>query len=347
MKHLFTIHSSITFLVAYSTVKHLRLDEKDVVFISSGYEPPIGSLTIVRSFQDINTGWSRKIRTFNAPKSYDKYIDEITERKPFIAYVDLMSYYQKILVTHKRCEEFHFIEEGNSTYQEFDDLMDITWCERTMAFRSDQFDKKSLIRILRGYNLRLLGLPYNYAAYTNMNGIRFFSFSINAFYNIPKEKRVLIKPDSTDPKIQEMAGRSGLKEEVIWIDGSNARFTGLTEDYYHEAIQKAIDKMKVSGIISKKVFVKLRPGLKDYSQNKLIGILRENNIEVEVLPDKMVLECLFICSKNCYVIGTLTSALEYAHVFGHKAYSVYDLFEKQPPTFFDRMTGFWKNVEKL
>jgi hypothetical protein len=43
----------------------------------------------------------------------------------------------------------------------------------------------------------------------------------------------------------------------------------------------------------------------------------------------------------------MTSVLEYAHVFGHKTYSIYGLFEKQPPTFFDRMIGFWENIENL
>jgi hypothetical protein len=78
-----------------------------------------------------------------------------------------------------------------------------------------------------------------------------------------------------------------------------------------------------------------------------VSILRANNIEVEVMPYDMIIEAFLIQSANCKIIGVMTSVLEYAHVFGHEAYSIYGLFEKQPPTFFDRMTGFWQNIENL
>lgn len=348
MKHIFTIHSPLTFLVAYSVIEHLGLDREEVILISSKYKVPIAGFKVAPSFSERYAGdtW-QKLRYFNVPVHFDRYIDELTQGEAFTAYVDLMSYYQKILVSHDNCQRFHFIEEGNSTYQAFDDLTDITWNERTMSYRSKGIDVKSLARVLRGYNLRTLSLPYIYTAYTNLEHIRFFVLSNNAFYNAPSHKKVLLKPDVTKQAIKEMAGGIELSNEVIWIDGSNARYTGLPETYYHKAIDKAIRQLKKDEIIKSRVCVKLRPGLKDYSQNKLISILKGHNLTVEVLPDNMILECFFIRSTQCHVIGTLTSALEYAHVFGHKAYSIYGLFEQQPPTFFDRMTGFWENIENL
>jgi len=347
MKHIFTIHSSLTFLVSYAIIKHLKLKNEEVILISSKYEVPIDGFKVVPSFSELNTGFWKKIRTRNAPNSYDQYIDEITLGEKFIAYVDLMSYYQKILVTHKNCKYFHFMEEGNSAYQSVDDLVDITWADRHMSYREKTFSIKSLVRVLRGYNLRLLSLPYIYSAYTNMEAIQFYSFSKNAFFNAPLEKKVIVKPDPEDDNIAVMAGNYHLENEVVWLDGSNTRYTGLPEEMYHKAIQKGIDILKEKEIIQSKVYVKLRPGIQDYSTNKLVVILRRNGIEVEVLPNEMILECFFMLSKNCHVIGTLTAALEYAHVFGHNAYSIYGLFEKQPPTFFDRMTGFWENIENL
>jgi hypothetical protein len=65
------------------------------------------------------------------------------------------------------------------------------------------------------------------------------------------------------------------------------------------------------------------------------------------MPNDMIIEAFLIESNNCKVIGVLTSVLEYAHVFGHEVYSIYGLFEKQPPTFFDRMAGFWENIIKI
>ena len=347
MKHIFTVHSPLTFLVAYAVIKHLKLSNEDVIIISSNYELPLKDYAVYPSFADQHKSFWKKLRTLNLPKHYDKYVTSITQGAPFTAYIDLMSYYQRILITHKDCRQFHFIEEGNSAYQEFDDLTDITWHERDTGFRHLGLDRKSIARVLRGYNLRLLGLPYIYSAYAFMENIQFYAFSNNAFYNVPNAKRVLVKPEKQDKHMLSLAGNYVLENEVIWLDGSNGSYTGLDESYYHQAIKKAITALKNRNILVDKVYVKLRPGIKNPENIPLVRILSEEGLEVKIMPDDMIFESFLLCSKNCHVIGTLTAALEYAYVFGHKAYSIYGLFEKQPPTFFDRMTGFWKNVEKL
>lgn len=349
MKHVFFIHSSITFLIAYSTIKHLNIKNKDVLILSSLYNVPIKDFEVIKSFGETNNkNFLQKLKNFNIPKSFDKYLDEYLNGQNFIAYVDLMSYYQKILITHNKCNGFHFIEEGNSAYQVEDDLTDITWHERRDKWRgSGIFDFKSIFRVIRGYNLRLISLPYIYSAYAFMKNTKFYAFSNNAFYNVSPNKRILVKPPKNDPHINQLAGGHALHNACIWLDGSNARYTGLDESYYHNAIEKAIPILKEKGVIKDKVYAKLRPGIKDLSNNKLVSILRANKVEVEVMPNDLILEAFFMQSSHCRVIGVLTAALEYAHVFGHKVYSIYGLFEKQPPTFFDRMTGFWKNVEQI
>lgn len=349
MKHIFSVHSPVTFLVAYATIKHLNLNKEDVFIMSASYKVLIDDYKVIPSFTEArNSTLVQKLRYFNVPKSFDNYLASHIQGEVFTAYVDLMSYFQKILVTHKQCQVFHFIEEGNSTYQANDDLEDITWHERQHSWRSSGIlDFKSIVRIFRGYNLRLLSLPYIYSAYAYMEDTKFFSFSNNAFYNVNPDKRVLVKLPKEDANIKKLAGGHFLNEATIWLDGSNARYTGLEESFYYDAINKAIPLLKEKGVIKDKVFVKLRPGIKDISTNKLVAILRENNINIDVMPNDLILEAFLMQSKNCKIIGVLTSVLEYAHVFGHKAYSIYGLFEKQPPTFFDRMTGFWKNIKNL
>ena len=349
MKHIFSVHSPITFLVAYATIKHLELKKENVFFLSATYKVLLDDYKVIISFSEArNKSFLQKIKYFNVPKSHDQYLDIYLKGQEFTAYIDMMSYAQKALVTHKQCKEFHFIEEGNSTYQASDDLIDITWHERQDSWRSSGIlDLKSIVRILRGYNLRLLSLPYIYSAYANMELTRFFVFSENAYYNVAPDKRVVVKPPNGDANIKKLAGDHYLNDATIWLDGSNARYTGLEESYYYDAIKKAIPLLKEKGIIKDKVYAKLRPGIKDISTNKLVSILRENGLEVEVMPNDLILEAFFIQSNNCKIIGVLTAALEYAHVFGHEVYSIYGLFEKQPPTFFDRMTGFWQNIENL
>jgi hypothetical protein len=200
-------------------------------------------------------------------------------------------------------------------------------------------------RVLRGYNLRLLSIPYHYMAFVNFKDVQFFCLSNNSYYNAPLERKVILRPSPND-EILKMSLGIKLKDEIIWMDGSNSRYTGLSEEYYYKAVKLAIGKLLKQGVIKDKVFVKLRPK-EPVEKNFLIQCLKQHEITVEILPDYLVPEALFIVSENCTVIGTLSAALEYATCFGHKVYSIYNLFEKRAPTFFDRMEGFWKKVEKF
>lgn len=349
MKHIFTIHSHITFLVAYSTIHHLGLKGEDVILLSSNYKVKVGGFRVEKAYQTKFIKWYHKLSHINAPNSHDTYITRLTAGEPFVAYVDLMSYYQKILITHPLCKGFNFIEEGNGAYQAYDDLTDLTWPERSLSFRINHYGEssfyKTISRVFRGYNLRLLSIPYHYMAFVNFPDVRFFCFSNNSYYHAPQNKKVLLRPKANQD-LEEMALGVKLSQEVIWIDGSNGRYTRLEESYYYEAVDKAIKLLMAKGIINKKVFVKLRPK-ENEEKNYLIQALKRADLQVEVLPGYLVLEALFVVSDSCTIVGNLSAALEYAHSFGHKVYSIYSLFSKRPPTFFDRMEGFWKNVESL
>lgn len=348
MKHIFTIHSHLTFLTAYSTILYLNIPDEDVILLTSKYKVSINRFRVELSYQMQYASPLKKILAFNVPRSHDRMIDRLTGGDDFIAYVDLMSYYQKILVTHAKCKGFNFIEEGNGAYQEFDDLQDLTWPERTSSFRTrGLFDlnfRRTVVRGLRGYNLKLLSIPYTYMAYANFEHLKFYCFSNNSYYNAPREKKVILRPEAGDSYLLLMAKNIVLENEVIWIDGSNGRYTGLPETVYYDAVDKAIDKLKANGIINGRVHVKLRSNTNS-EEVYLVKTLKSKSLEVVLLPADAVLEALFLVSKKCTVVGTLSAALEYAHCFGHRSMSIYSLFSVKRPTFLDRMKGFWENVE--
>ena len=143
-----------------------------------------------------------------------------------------------------------------------------------------------------------------------------------------------------------MAGNVALENTFIWVDGSNSRFTKQPDSVYHQAIDSAIelleDRLKTNG-----VYIKLRPGTTNFQSNYLYSALTAKGISVNVLPDKLVLECVFIRSRSCTVVGNLSSSLFYARIFGHDSYSIYSLYEKRGPTIFDQMPGYWTVVKKL
>lgn len=336
-------------MVAWSIIQHLKLTKEEVLVISAGYQVPDETYQVIPSFSKIEGKGIRKVFTLNTPKSFDRYLESFIQKQDFIAYVDLMANFQKLLVTHPQCKGFHFFEEGNSAYMAKDDLTDLTWNSRKMKYRSSTFSKswwQSVMRALRGFNLRLQSIPYHYNAYTHFENLSFYCFSENAFYNAPAEKKVILKPEADQLFIQQMAKGFALEQEVIWIDGSNSRYTGIEASYYHDSITEAISILQKKRDLNR-VYVKLRPGLSSGTGIFLVEALESAGIEVQILPADINLESLFIRSNECTVIGNLTAALEYAHAFGHTVYSTYYLSKKKANTFLDRMDGFWKNMKDL
>lgn len=351
MIHIFTVHSNLTFLVAYGIIEHENINAEDVVIIADRYNVPVNFFSVVPAYYEVNGSLlSNRLLNFNYPKAYDRYINEVTNGNKFIAYIDLLTYTQKVLITHRNCIKFNFFEEGNSSYQSIDDFKDVTWNERDDEFRLN-YSKlsffKAFYKVLRGYNLRLLGLPYIYTAYTNFSDIKFYCFSYNAFFNAPPEKKILLRPQNNSSVTNTMAAGIKLNNKLIWLDGSNSKYTGLDESYYHKAIDKAIEIIKEKKLSNNnEIYLKLRPGIQHYSSNYLYKTCVDAGFDVTVLPD-LVLESLFINSKSCVVVGVLTAALEYAHIFGHNSYTIYNLFDRRPKTIFDRMSGFMDNLKPL
>lgn len=180
MKHIFTIHSPITFLIAHGVIKELGLDENDVILLSrSDYNPPLELHHRVPAFCDKYDRWYKKILHFNVPNNSDDYINKITNGDKFIAYIDLMAVPQRILITHSNCHAFNFIEEGTASYSVANSLLDITHPNSKYPYRLSyqknyNFIFNKIIKTLRGYSTRILEMPFNYEAYAHLKQTTFF-----------------------------------------------------------------------------------------------------------------------------------------------------------------------------
>ena len=113
MKHVFTVHSPITFLLAVCIIKKNSLRENDILIFSSGYKPPNKLPYVKKSFSSLNKSTIKKIFEWNTPVEHDKYINSfLGKNENFIAYIDLMNMHQRILITNKKCTEFHLWRRG-------------------------------------------------------------------------------------------------------------------------------------------------------------------------------------------------------------------------------------------
>lgn len=351
MKHVFSVHSPITFLVAHAVIEHLNLELHDIIILANNYDVPLKKYNVYPSLSSLNWSKTTKLLKMNMPVREDKYISEVTGGEEFVAYIDVMSYHQRVVITHPLCKSFNFIEEGNASYRDYDELEDLTWDKRLFSYRlTSRLERlNEVIRAvrwaMRGYSHRLVSVPYSIYSYAFFNNIVFYGLSDLAFPRIPSVKKETIKlKPSLD--IKKLGANFSVQNSVIWVDGSNSRITGLPEEIYERAIDIAIEKLKPE-MSHREVYVKLRPGTKDFAGNYLYSRLRQCGFRPKIMPDNLVIECAFILSKNCIVIGNLSSALFYASIYGHKAYSIYSLYEKRVATVFDNMAGYWKEVEKL
>ena len=351
MKHIFSVHSPVTFLISHAVIEHLKLDIKDVIILSNRYKLPIEKYNHLPFFANLKHTILQKLKYINTPLWEDRYLTGLLEGEEFVAYVDLMSYHQRVFITHPHCRRFHFIEEGNASYRDNDSLDDLTWDKRQQPYRLRGFGQilKEIVSAAkwaaRGYSHKLLSIPYSYNNFNFYEGVQFFGFSELAHPAIHPSKKVVI-PLKQSKELKIMAGNIQLSDCLIWLDGSGKAFTHLSDEIYNRAIDRGIEKL-YQELTSKPVYVKLRPGIDDYNNNYLYKALKEKGLNVSVMPNDLIIECVFANSSNCTVVGNLSSALFYASIFGHKSYSIYSLFEQNVPTVFDQMSGFWSKVERL
>lgn len=346
MKHIFTVHSPITFLTAISIIKKNKLAEDDIIIFSTNYEPPSSLPYLKKSFESINKNILIKIFNWNTPKEYDRYIDSFLEKdEKFIAYVDLMHMYQRILITNKRCKSFSFIEEGTASYILPNTIEDIGYIHKKKSDRYNSIKEIILdIRLfLRGYNSKLISMAYTPQSYNEIAD-HFYCFSKYAFPRVDENKKEIINLKTIEFK-DFFINIPILNHDIIWIEESFTYVYNIPEIQYEIAIKETIKKIG-NLFKDKTIYLKKRP--KQETRNSLVyKILSENGYEIKILDDKIILEVLLLKSNNCFLVGNVSSLLFYGNLFGHKSYSMYDCINYKPNTAFENLNFYWDSVEKI
>jgi hypothetical protein len=340
MKHLFTVHSPITFFSACTIIFQEKIPHEKVIIIADGYDVPFEIGDTVKSYQQNEKGAWQKIKNRNIVKAYDNYIEAITNGEDYIAYIDLMHAYQRIIITNSKCISFNFMEEGNASYVIPDNLFFITNGANRLGFRNKNFKDfvLSFLRVIRGVNIRMLSLPFNPQAYGYIDTVKFYTFSKHGFPGVVNDKKIILNPNTIDEILIEKCYCNTFDNSTIWIEDYFPRVYGISDANHSDAIQEVIDSLKGSG--ERKIFIKLRPN-SDAANSLLVKILLKNEMNIEIIPNNVLAEALFLKSKNLKVIGIVSSLLFYAAIFGHQSFSFYDILKDKPKTPFDKMKFYW------
>ena len=347
MKYIFTIHSPITYFCAANIVLAEGLQKENVIFLYTSFVPPDDLGLPVPSFYTMHKSVFKKLMTFNLVKAYDKYVNKITNGNQFQAYIDLAHYYQKILITHSNCTAFHFIEEGMSSYIPPQTLSDLTRIESSTSFRFKGYKEKlrAILRILRGYNLRLLALPYFANSFTFLSDSKYYGFSPAVYPGVLTENKIIIEAQTIHLSKKKITSEIDLSNAILLIEESYFKVYKIDEKDLDYCMNQSMTILKRK-IASRPVYVKLRPGQKEHN-SIWIRYLSKNQLTYKVLSGDLILEELLIDSEGCNVVGTVSALLFYSSIFGHNAFSNYTLFSQKPKAVFDYLDFYWERVANL
>lgn len=347
MKYLFTIHSPITYFSAINIIYQEKIPSSEVIIITDNYKVPIEIGIIVSSYQNLEISIWDKIKKTNIVKAYDDYISKITGGDEFIAYIDLMHAYQRIIITHARCISFNFMEEGTASYVIPNNLYLITHGVNNISFRNTNIKQvyHSLIRVLRGTNMRLISLPFQPQSYSFLPNIKYYTFSEFGYPGVMAKNKMILNINNIDDSfLNNFTIDLEFDNSFIWVEETFPEYYGVADKDYHEAIMQVVEILRKRGVYE--IFFKLRPNRK-IENSFLYDVLNKSELKITLIQDHVLVEVLFIRAKNITVIGIVSSLLFYATIFGQKSYSFYDLLKNKPQNPFDFMAFYWTAVNKI
>ncbi len=348
MKHVFYIHSNLTYLVALGVMCKENLDEKDVLIISR-YKLE-NNLPVPVCFIDFTRNYKKPWKSnwmFSPYKYIDRIIEKSIGRNPFIAYVDAMVFPAKLIVSNPKCKMFHFIEEGSSahyvsmpiSYLFNDDVSPMMSALRYDSVRRRWYD---FITMLGGVSLKNYALPYMPQCYYQVEGVNFYGFGDNVFKGAQRVCRL----SWTDlNKRFQFKKDYDLSDSVLWLGiPPQVENINIPIDKYVEGIEKrCISHLKQTNV--KKVYIKHHPVATPEVRTKEAQVFKDNGFNVEVINDGTCLEIELLGEEGIRIYTVMTSLVEYAHQMGvDDIYSIANHF----PGFKEHdNTDLWDYVELI
>ena len=289
----FFIHSHITYLASISAIIEKNQTEALFIFHRRYLIPDIQDQTkrivtpdwIDYLFESPTYGSNKPIKDLTLLRKLDKWVNQICGNKSFKLFIPhSRSLLFQFLLTHKRCFELNYIDEGMMSY-------------------TDTFHKKrkSDIGKLRRF---IYGNRINYFRTHPMDYIHQYLFIGDDNISIDIERVVKLNW----PIIHYETGLN-LKDKVILSLNNFDKFFLYTE----EELSKFLIYL-FSFYRDKLLVVKFHPREKHSEMIK--GLLDSNHIKYEIMPDNIVLELAIISGDVSSVAGIWSSLLFYASSMG-------------------------------
>lgn len=334
MKHIFIIHSPITYLSSLGVLLKENFDLNDVLFISRGFniEGPI-KINIVDI--SLKKGFSIRGLNHNLKLFYDRgyhlnnTINNFVKDEKFIAYVSVFNYLERYTVVHPNCVNFNFIEEGVESYHTSHSLS-----HYATSFRGKFYFRKGFIGLIDrikesistfGRTEAITTIPIFSIAYRHDQSKKFYCYSKEAYPFV--ENKIILNFNSIKNKFYptlDFSNYDNISGHSIWIGNCNIfENNQLYEDFLNTYLLKYIKKEGVN-----KLLIRFHPRETKKQRLVLTKFLIKNEIDFHIIPDETIMELLLLNFPKTICVGFNTSLLLYSSYMGHKSISFGDQINK-------------------
>lgn len=327
MKHIFVVHSPVTYLCSIGVINKEKIQHDDVLIISDGYNMdgpfPIMAVTVTFSQDMLFRNPKKFIRLFNDPSYYlYKLIEQFVGDDKFMAYVPVFHLIKRLVVIHPKCSGFHFIEEGMAAYYDDFSIEDYAYSpygdwKYYIGFKGFRQRIWAMICAFSYRIDKMACIPLFYLPYVFNRDRKFYGFSI--YSHRFASNNILL--DFKEVKNSfEFEHSYSLHNETIWIGDPDIILIYSKEEYVKSLKEKLypfLHKIKC-----KILYVRFHQREDEKQRSLFLNLLQEINIQYAVIPDEKIMEFVFMESTNCNVVSYMSSLLFYASFFGHNSYSI-------------------------
>lgn len=312
-KHIFFIHSPLTFIVACKIIRLKKLRAGEVIFFTHrGFQPPATAWpTHIFPYN-----WSPEpfrfqlnfVKSWKKVQEFDDFINTVSAHAPFLLYLPHAAFrVLKLFISHPRCQGFSYIEEGLGSYS------------RKEYFDVPRVDYRvhPLDRLLnRG---RIKDRLYYAEGYDAVYGL--YKESFPGFRN-----RIIFQHSSAEEELSSSVygARTDFNRykqaRIIVLDAVSVHGILPAEVHLH-AFLKLLKKLEEEGVLE--VFIKYHPAQIPAGEDKLFRLAaqkQQSALKLLEIEQGVFLEDVAHHSLSPVFYVNISSIAIYANKAGKKVY---------------------------
>jgi len=308
MKHLFYVHSHITYYISVAIINKLGLKLNEVVFVKSrnynntSIDKDSVTFSISRIHHEIDgIGKLDFYKTYKYINQIDSLIHSNLNNSEFNVYLPMIRHKaMQIIATHKNCKQINIIEEGVIAYS-----------KHFTNFK----EKKIIVKIGKIFVNDILNLgksrffylkPFDLRRFKDKERSVFYTISNLGYKGLPYNIEKIELQE--DPNITYTV----TSKTVLVLEGAVEQGNLKIENFI-DAVKFII---KDNEIEDKQISIKYHPAQSKENINKIVNTINELGVKPISIPNNIPFEQFAIKNNNLMVLGFTTSLLFYAKELG-------------------------------